>query len=158
MSHMLREHIASEYVAVDVDQALEAAGELARDADPASRAELWLMQLLLPDLVEAVEQLIIASDEQPRVRHMAGGLLTYVYNPLDLIDDDSVVGRVDDALVCALGLRRLRELERVELSPGIAACCDLADRQLRVLNADLRDGIRDFVADLERASVEAAPR
>jgi uncharacterized membrane protein YkvA (DUF1232 family) len=155
MSEMLRGLMAQEYRTTKLHDGLAAAGEIARQADPSARAQLWLLQLLLPDLVAAVEKAIVEGTTQPRVRRLAGGLLTYVYNPLDLIGDDTPLGRLDDAIICAMGLQRLAELENLQLDPHVSAICDLAVRSLSLLNDDLRSGIEWFIHDLE-SSTETA--
>jgi uncharacterized membrane protein YkvA (DUF1232 family) len=147
--------MAQEYRTSQLRDGLVAAGEIARHADPSARVQLWLLQLLLPDLVIAVEKAIIEANSQPRVRRLAGGLLTYVYNPLDLIGDDTPLGRLDDAIICAIGLQRLQELENITLEPHVSAICDLAVRSLSLLNDDLRDAIEWFMHDLENSTETA---
>lgn len=156
MSEMLRGMMAQEYRALGMKEGLIAAEKIARRADPSARAQLCLVQLVLPDLVAAIEKAIVEGSDQPRVRRVAGGLLTYVYNPLDLIGDDTPLGRLDDAIICAMGLQRLQELENLELEPHVAAICDLAVRSLSLLNEELRNSIEWFVRDLE-SSTEPAP-
>ncbi len=156
MSEMLRGMMAQEYRSTELKDGLAAAEKIARRADPSARAQLWLVQLVLPDLVAAIEKAIIEGSDQPRVRRVAGGLLTYVYNPLDLIGDDTPLGRLDDAIICAMGLQRLAELEHLSLDPHVSAICDLAVRSLSLLNGELRNSIEWFMRDLE-SSTEAAP-
>jgi uncharacterized membrane protein YkvA (DUF1232 family) len=148
MSDVLRGVVAKHYQDSTLKAGLSAAEQIARPADGAARAQLWLVQLLLPDLVAAIEQAIVDGIDQPRLRRLAGGLLAYVYNPLDLIGDDTPLGRVDDAIICALGLKRLEEQEGLELPPHIGAICDLALRALPLLNDELKEGIESFVKDL----------
>jgi uncharacterized membrane protein YkvA (DUF1232 family) len=156
MSEMLRGLMAQEYKASHMKEGLAAAEKIARRAEPSARAQLCLLQLVLPDLVSAIERAIIESSDQPRVRSIAGGLLTYVYNPLDLIGDDTPLGRLDDVIICALGLQRLRELEKLELEPHVAAVCELAVRSLSLLDEELKNSIEWFIRDLE-SSTEPAP-
>lgn len=156
MSEVLRGEIAQEYRESQLKDGVLAAERIARRADPAAHAQLWLVQLVLPDLVAALEKAIVEGAEQPRVRHLAGGLLTYVYNPLDLIGDETPIGRLDDAIICAKGLLRLQELEGLQLDPHVAAICNLAVRALALLDDDLKNGIERFVENLE-ASTETVP-
>jgi uncharacterized membrane protein YkvA (DUF1232 family) len=152
MTTMLRDLVAQEYRATTLRDGVLAAERIARQADASARAQLWLLQLLLPDLVAAVEKAIVDAQNQPRVRQLAGGLLTYVYNPLDLIGDDTPLGRLDDTIICAMGLQRLVELENIALEPEVSATCDLAARSLSLLNDDLREGIEWFLRDLESST------
>ena len=152
MSHMLRGLLAQTYGEGGIGEGMAAAERIAPSAEPSARVQLCLLQLLLPDLVAAIEKIIVSATDKPRVRQVAGGLLTYVYNPLDLIGDDSPLGRVDDAIICAVGLQHLREAGEIDLDPDIAAVCDWAARSLPLLSSDLQDSIRWFVRDLEQQS------
>lgn len=152
MPQMLRSEMARSYGDGSIEERLGAAAEIATSTRPAARVQLCLMQLLLPDLVSTIEKVIVDAADDPRVRRLAGGLLTYVYNPLDLIGDDSPLGRVDDAIVCARGLLRLADGFDVELSPDARAICEAAADALPLLNRSLRDAIVSFGEDLERSA------
>lgn len=153
MSDVLRELMARELVSARLGEAAIATDDVAPGATPAERTRLWLLQLLLPDLVAALETIIVdAGRKQHHVRRLAGGLLTYVYNPLDLIGDDTPLGRVDDTIICALGLARLRERDHIDLSPGVSAICALAESELLLLAPELQTEIRAFITDLDKAT------
>lgn len=103
---------------------------------------------LLPDLVSALEHVIVGADDNPRARGLAGGLLSYVYNPLDIIPDDGPLGLVDDAFICALGIEELKKAGHITVDPFIQGACDLAFALVPILDPKLRDALSRFVADL----------
>jgi len=152
MSKALRGMMARDYEARTGAEQLESGSRIAPSASPADHVRLGLLQMLLPELVAAVEQVIVQSTDNASARGMAGGLLSYVCNPLDIIGDELPLGRVDDALICAIGLERLRQLHRVELGPRTEAVCRAATDCLGYLAMDLQHSIEDFVADLERST------
>lgn len=154
MAKALRGMLAREYEERPGAGQLEAGALIAPAASAADHVRLGLVQLLLPELVAAVEQVIVQSTDNASARGLAGGLLGYVCNPLDIIGDEMPLGRVDDALICALGLERLRQLHRVELEPRTEAACRVATDCLGYLSTDLQHSIEDFVADLERSTRE----
>ena len=155
---MLRSFIAEQYREHTLHAAMTAAadGPLA-GSTPAAQVRAALVPLLLPHLVEAVEHIIVGADDMPKVRAFAGGLLTYVFNPLDLIPDDGPLGWLDDAVVCALGLRRLTEAGSVELDQHTDAVCELVLESLPSISADLREAIERFVADLWESGTDIPP-
>ncbi len=152
MSKALLGMMAREYEQRAGSDQLEAGARIAPAASAADHVRLGLVQLLLPELVAAVEKVIVQSTDNVSARGMAGGLLSYVCNPLDIIGDDMPLGRVDDALICALGLERLRSLHRVELGPRTDAVCRVAADCLGYLSTDLQHSIEDFVSELERST------
>ena len=152
MSKAIRGQMARDYEETAADDLMAGAANIAPDASAADHVRLSLLQLLLPDLLQAVETIIVDSDDNEATRSMAGGLLSYVCNPLDIIGDDLPLGRVDDAIICALGLKRLRELDGVVLSPHVAAACEVAESSLSCLGGDLRESIVDFTKELERST------
>ena len=152
ISQALRAQLAREYELAGCKGQLEAAAELAPRSKVADHARIALLPMLLPDLVAAIEGVICDAPDSAPVRGMAGGLLGYVCNPLDLIGDDSPLGRADDAIICALGLERLRELDGVSLDTATVAGCAMATSCLAQLSEELREGIMAFVADLERST------
>lgn len=153
MSDVLRELMARELVSARLGDATLSSDDVAPEANPAQRTQLWLLQLLLPDLVAALETIIVESPKKQHVRRLAGGLLTYVYNPLDLVGDDMPFGHLDDTMICALGLLRLRERDHIELSAGVLAICTLVEGALPLLASDLQSAIRAFVRDLEQGTM-----
>ncbi|MCC7536786.1 MAG: hypothetical protein IT379_11260 [Deltaproteobacteria bacterium] len=154
MSDMLRELMARELVSARLGEAVLWTDDLAANATPPQQTHLWLLQLLLPDLVAALERVIVEPGQnRHRVRRLAGGLLTYVYNPLDLVGDDMPFGHLDDTMICALGLLRLRERDHIELSAGVLAICTLVEGALPLLASDLQSAIRAFVRDLEQGTM-----
>jgi len=157
MAKMLRAFVLETYGAATAAERFDAAEQLAPEASHADRARLALTQLLLPDLVDAIEQVIVAADDRPTARAFAGGVLTYVYNPLDLIGDDSPLGLLDDTIICALGLNHMARTGDIELDSRVAGMCELAADALPLLNADLREGIEDFVRDLALSTAGSAP-
>ena len=154
VSRALRWMVAHDYELASLDDQMQAAATIAPHASKADHVRLSLLELLLPELVSAVESVIVASGHNEGARGMAGGLLTYVCNPLDIIGDDLPLGRVDDVLVCALGLKRLEELG-FELPGRSAAACEVAIGCLPWLRKDVREGVAEFVASLQRRTVTA---
>lgn len=155
MSKALRIMLAREYEELPGTEQMKGAASIAPDASPADQVRLGLLQMLLPDLVSEVERLIVETTGNDAARSMAGGLLTYVCNPLDLIGDDQPLGRVDDAMVCALGLKRLEKLHGIKLTARASAVCEVATESMRHVSEDLRHGVEDFVADIEQSTRDA---
>lgn len=145
---MLRSFIAEQYAAAPLSESVAEAREALAAAEPQTRVRAILAPLLLPHLVEAVEQVIVHANDQPGVRGFAGGLLTYVYNPLDLLQGDGLIGWLDDALVCAMGLRKLEDEALVELDEQTHAAVDVVLESLASLTPELRAAVEGFVADL----------
>lgn len=145
---MLRSFVAEQYGAAPLSETLSEAGDILTGAEPHARIRATLVPLLLPHLVEAVEHVIVAADDRPDVRGFAGGLLTYVYNPLDLLQGDGVLGWLDDAIVCALGLLKLTEEKKIELDDNTRAVVDVVTESLDALPADLRGAIENFIDSL----------
>jgi hypothetical protein len=135
-----------------VREHLAAAAEIAPRASAADHVRLFQIQLLLPDLVAAVEKVIVESGSDDATRSMAGGLVTYVCNPLDVIGDERPLGRVDDSLVCAMGLRRLEKAHRIVLEPHVSAMCDVVLGCLGCLGEEIQESLKEFVADLDRST------
>lgn len=152
MSEALRTAVARDFESPNGAEQMKAAFGIAPGATPADHVRLGLLQLLLPELVSVVERVIVESSENDAARSMAGGLLTYVCNPLDIIGDDTPLGRVDDTIICALGLKRLHEKHRVELDGRARAVCEVAIESFAHLSEDLQNGIEDFIADLESST------
>jgi uncharacterized membrane protein YkvA (DUF1232 family) len=150
--------LGREYQDSSAEQQMEAAHAIAPRASPADHVRLGLLVLLLPELVAALERVIVGSAHHTGARGMAGGLLTYVCNPLDIIGDDLPLGRVDDVLICAIGLRRLEEEAKFALTPRVGAVCDVAAGTLPLLRKDLRDSIEEFVTSLESQTLRPAGR
>jgi len=115
----------------------------------AHKVSLAQAPLLLPDLVSFLESIIVQADDQPRIRAYAGGLLTFVYNPLDFIGDEPPAGLVDDTVVCALGLRKLAEEGTVELDPVVDGLVSSVAGLVGYLGQDLLSAITGFVEELE---------
>lgn len=158
MSQAYRLQLARDYETGQWRQQMVAASEIAPEATHVERVRLTQLPLLLPDLLAAVEGVIVDAPEASPARRMAGGLLTYVCNPLDLIGDDLPLGRVDDVVICALGLQRLHERDGVQLDALVKALCEVAAGCLAHLGPELREGIEEFVADLDRSTHAGAPR
>jgi uncharacterized membrane protein YkvA (DUF1232 family) len=152
MSDALRTVLARDFESPMGTEQMQAAAAIAPGATPADHVRLGLLQMLLPELVAVVERVIVQSSEKPAVRSMAGGLLTYVCNPLDIIGDDNPLGRVDDTVICALGLKRLRAQHGIDLDARALAVCDVAIESFANLSEDLQNSIEDFVAELESST------
>lgn len=148
MQNMLRNFVFEQYKSYPLERRAKAARRIAPDATPSDHLRLWLVPSLLPDLVSAVEQVIVGAEDEHYVRGFAGGLLTYVYNPFDLIEDEAPFGFADDALVCALGLQLLQEKGFIDLDADVSATCAEVSKCLPALSADLRTAIEDFVEKL----------
>lgn len=156
MSSAVRWMTMRDYEEALAEDQMEAAASIAPRASSTDHVWLGLLQLLLPELVKALEAVIVESGHHAGARRMASGLLTYVCNPLDIIGDDLPLGRVDDVLICALGLRRLEKLG-FKLTARILAVCDLAVGCLPWLRKDIRDGIEEFLGSLEADTLKAEP-
>jgi len=124
-------------------------------ATAAQKISLAQAPLLLPDLASLLEVIIVQADDHPEIRAYAGGLLTFVYNPLDFIGDEPPAGLVDDTVVCALGLRKLADEGTVELDPVADGLVSSVAELVGYLKQDLLSAITDFVEELETKVVPA---
>ncbi len=156
ISSAVRWMMLKSYEGARTEEQMEAAASLAPRASSADRVTLGLLELLLPELVGAVEGVIVESGHHSGARRMASGLLTYVCNPLDIIGDDQPLGRVDDVVICALGLKRLERLG-FRQSDRVVAVCELVVGCLPWLRKDVRDNIDEFITSLEADSLNAEP-
>lgn len=154
MGTMLERFVADTFRDTRIPDLMPELKRIAPSASMAERLELALLPMLLPALVGGVER-VIAAAAAPAVRGFAGGLLTYVYNPLDILGDDGALGLVDDTFVCALGLRTLQDEKLIELDDYLAGICELAMRLLPKLDEDLVESIRRFVSDLRRTTAQS---
>lgn len=146
---MLRSFIGAQYGAAPLNSDSEVLkAEMFDNPSPDTLLRATTVPLLLPHLVDAIEQIIIHPEAPDRVRAYAGGLLTYVYNPLDLFQHEELVGWIDDAVVCALGLQKLADAEAIEVDSFTASVCRTCCDVLPEMKADLREGIKQFVEQM----------
>jgi len=156
---MLRSFIAESYAEQPVVLVAEDLKALLPTTSPEQRLAAALIPMLLPDLVDAVERVVVGANDSPQLRGFAGGLLTYVYNPMDLVQADGVVGWVDDAVVCAEGLHQLHERGAVELDEAAQALCTKARAPLGSMAPDLNAAIHQFLSGLwENAGAVSVPQ
>lgn len=118
-------------------------------ATVAHKVSLAQAPLALPDLISLLEGAIVQAEDYPKIRAYAGGLLTFVYNPLDFIGDEPPAGLVDDVIVCALGLRKLAEEGTVQLDPIADGLVRSIAELSGYLRQDLLSAITEFVEELE---------
>ncbi|MCZ7679786.1 MAG: hypothetical protein M5U28_13895 [Sandaracinaceae bacterium] len=145
---MLRAFIAESYAAQPVHEIAAQLVDVMPSASAADRVRAAQVPVLLADLVDIVEQVVIKADENAHVHGFAGGLLTYVYNPLDLLTAEGIVGWLDDTIVCAVGLRRLHDDGLAQLDEPTLALCDVAREAREHLNPELASAIADFIEAL----------
>lgn len=149
---MLRAFVADCYAAESLNDVATQLQAVMPDATVAQRLAAAQVPMLLADLVDAIEAIVVLATELPQVRGFAGGLLTYVYNPLDLVQADGVSGWIDDAIVCAVGVRRLHREGVVALDEGTLALCDSACASEPRLSNELRESIAIFIDGLWTSS------
>lgn len=145
---MLRHFIAESYAEQSITAIVGDLRAHLPDADVVALTRAALVPVVLPDLVEAIETVVLGADKRPHLRGYAGGLISYVYNPLDIIQAEGVVGWIDDTVIAAMGLLKLGETEAVELDPVIRASCELAAATLPELGAPVRGAIEELVEAL----------
>jgi hypothetical protein len=150
MNSYLRRFVLDSYLdktLTDVIRKLESV--TSESATLAHKISLAQAPLLLPDLVSLLEGVVVQADDHPKIRAYAGGLLTFVYNPLDYIGDDPPAGLVDDVIVCALGLMKLAEEGTVQLDPTVEGVVRSTAGLAEYLKQDLLSAITEFVEELE---------
>ncbi len=119
-------------------------------ASPALRDGLLDAPLRIPDLLRALAD-IIAQHDDPRVRGFAGGIYAYVFNPIDIIPEDEAgyVGFVEDAVICWLGLRFLRDRYQVRVPAELVRDDDPLRLAWEALASDVRTAIEEFFRQFE---------
>jgi uncharacterized membrane protein YkvA (DUF1232 family) len=66
--------------------------------------------LSIPTMMTELSDLASCSSLQPTLRVLVGGIYSYVFNPLDYIDDSyGFLGLIDDALIILYGMRFIEE-------------------------------------------------
>lgn len=149
MGKMLHRYVSDAYRDHPLSTLNDRLRELAPRGTPAQLTQIALLPMLLPALVAKLEQIIVLSDEDPAARGLAGGLLSYVYNPLDIIpDDEGPLGLLDDVVICAIGLTALASGERWKLDEITSGACECVVALVPSLAPDLAQALKDFVAQL----------
>ena len=90
----------------------------------ASKEELSLsdeaarLPLFIPCMLRELSNIMRQEATSPHVRAIAGGIYSYVFNPFDYIDEDSIgyLGFLDDALIVFNGMEFIEKLEQIKFS------------------------------------------
>lgn len=150
MRQFLRKYIIESFTNRTLSDLLqEQKGVVDEAADVEHRIQIAYAPMMLADLVEAMESVVVSADDEPGVRGYAGGILSYVYNPLDFISVEGPVGLVDDTIICAMGLLHLEDNGKIEMDVTISALAHRAARLVEHLDQKISAAIKDFVANLE---------
>lgn len=153
MGKMLQRYVSDAFRDQPISSLRERLTAIAPSASNAQRIELGMLPMLLPDLERVLQRLIVSVKDDDAARGFAGGLLSYIYNPLDILpDDDGPIGLLDDTFVCAVGLMKLAERSTFVHDEFTRGICELVTSLLPALDAGLRDSIERFVADLLQAT------
>lgn len=153
MGKMLQRYVNDAYRDQPLASLREKLFLIAPTASTSQRLQVGMLPLLLPDLVRTLEQIIVNAKDDQAARGFAGGLLAYVYNPLDIIpDEEGPIGLVDDTVVCALGLGKLVQREQFVHDEFTQGACELVVGLLGILDGDLRDALERFVEDLSETT------
>jgi len=150
MRQFLRKYIIESFTNKSITDLLkEQQGVVDEAADLEHQIQIAYAPMMLPDLVEAMESVVINADDEPGVRGYAGGILSYVYNPLDFISVEGPVGLVDDTIICAMGLLHLESSGKIEMDGTVSALAHRAARLVEDLDQKISAAIKDFVENLE---------
>lgn len=144
---MLRSFIAAQYEEEPLSKTIEALAKYMGNASETTRLWAAMAPLLLPDLVEGIEALILRENAH-HTRAFGGGLLTCVYNPLDIISDEGPIGWLDDTIVVGLGLLSLEEQGATQLTSILRAQCEAVSRLANELDPAYREAVNQFVQNL----------
>ncbi len=149
MRQFLRKYIAESFSNKGiVDLLKEQQGVVDESVGLEHRVQIAYSPMMLPDLVEAVEFVVVNAEDDPSVRGYAGGILGYVYNPLDFITVEGPVGLIDDTIICAMGLLHLERGGKIELDATISVMAHAAARLVEHLDERISGAISDFVENL----------
>jgi len=76
------------------------------------------LPLLIPPMLRELSNIMRQETTSPRVRAIAGGIYSYVFNPFDYIDEESIgyLGFLDDALIVFNGMRFIENMEQIKFS------------------------------------------
>lgn len=158
---MLRDFIARQFAAESLTDAMERLKQHLPTASESDLLNAALAPLMLPDLVDAIEGIILAADDSPNARAFAGGIMTYVYNPFDLIQDEGLAGWIDDTVVSGLGLRALESHYQIVLNERYRALYERAIQPMSFMHDDVKEAIENFIDGLVQSgaslSVAANP-
>lgn len=77
------------------------------------------LPLLIPNMLKELTQLIRDESVSPALRALAGGIYSYVFNPFDYINEESVgfLGFIDDVLIIFYGMQLIEALGKHEWFP-----------------------------------------
>ncbi|MFN7715460.1 MAG: DUF1232 domain-containing protein [Pseudanabaenaceae cyanobacterium] len=80
--------------------------------------EALRLPLLIPSMLRELSKVMRQEATSPRIRAIAGGVYSYVFNPFDYIDEESLgyLGFLDDALIVFNGMRFIENMERIKFS------------------------------------------
>ena len=150
MRQFLRKYIIESFTNKTITELLqEQQGVVDEAADLEHRIQIAYAPMMLPDLVAAMESIVVSAEDDPRVRGYAGGILSYVYNPLDFISVEGPVGLVDDTIICSMGLLNLERSGKIEMDGTVSAMAHRAARLVEHLDQKISAAIKDFVENLE---------
>ena len=73
--------------------------------------EVFEVPLEIPKMLRELLQLLHKPNLSPQVQALAGGIYSYVFNPFDFINEESVgfLGFIDDALIVFYGMKLIED-------------------------------------------------
>ena len=80
--------------------------------------EVLKLPLLIPPMLRELSNIMRQEATSPRIRAIAGGIYSYVFNPFDYIDEESIgyLGFLDDALIVFNGMKFIENMEQIKFS------------------------------------------
>lgn len=98
------------------------------------------LPLLIPPMLRELSNIMRQEATSPRVRAIAGGIYSYVFNPFDYIDEEAIgyLGFLDDALIVFNGIRFIENMENIKFSStSDQSLQKMVDECESVLNSNL---------------------
>lgn len=103
---------------------------------------------LLPKMLEELIELIRSKNSKPELLALAGGIYSYVFNPFDYIQEDTLgfLGFIDDVLIVFYGMELIEVLEK-EVQFNTIHNSDIVDsikQWENILKEDLVDAFKAY--------------
>ncbi len=123
MLELLAEHLASLRKVFDEQHgSLEPIKDFLRDpAKTSCPTDLLELPARIPVFLQDLTAFVRSEENDQRLRALAGSVFGYVFNPLDLIDDEEFgyLGFIDDALNVYYSMRRIEQEHGTEAFPSL---------------------------------------
>jgi uncharacterized membrane protein YkvA (DUF1232 family) len=109
------------------------------------------LPLLIPPMLRELSNIMRQEATSPRVRAIAGGIYSYVFNPFDYIDEEAIgyLGFLDDALIVFNGMRFIENMEQIKFSSTLDQSLQkMVDECESVLNPNLVTEFKMYAENL----------